>query len=165
MRSPPGPACVVCSTCGHSSTSLLVGSTPEHPGCFKLSWIIKLGNGFEAKGHLKQEVVVVGVITRGKGHSGWLGGLVAVLWIFLLWIASCSITLQTRQDSLLSLGRRSCLGWGHTGGLSPLLGAVLWGGQCQVGSADTALCSQLQSRDSSSLFCSPPLSPVAKDFT
>lgn len=138
MRSPPGPACVVCSTCGHCSTSLLVGSTPEHPGCFKLSWIIKLGNGFEAKGHLKQEVVVVGVITWGRGHSGWLGGLVAVLWIFLLWIASCSITLQTPQDTLLSLGRRSCLGWGAhrrsqpaSGGSGRAVGWAVPGGLCR----------------------------------
>lgn len=180
-----------------------------------MSWIIKLGNGFEAKGHLKQKVVVVGVITWGKGHSGWLGRLVAVLWIFLLWIASCSITLQTPEDTLLSLGRCSCLGWGarrrsqpileqegarHPAGVQDECGddwtpsalelhrsgfashpvmqelpqrvpeasgavVVVSGGQCQVGPADTALCSQLQSRDSSSLFSSPPLSPLAKDFT
>lgn len=42
--------------------------------------------------------------------------------------------------------------------------AVLWGGQCQVGTAATAQCSQLQSRGSSSLFCPLPLSLLAKDF-
>lgn len=43
--------------------------------------------------------------------------------------------------------------------------AVPWDGQCQVSSEDTAQCSQLQSRDSSSLFCLPLLSPLAKDLT
>lgn len=38
------------------------------------------------------------------------------------------------------------------------------GGQCQVGTAAAAQCSQLQSRDSSSLLCPPPLSPLVKDF-
>lgn len=35
----------------------------------------------------------MGVITWGKGHSQGLGRLAAVLWIFLLWIASCQIAL------------------------------------------------------------------------
>lgn len=42
--------------------------------------------------------------------------------------------------------------------------AVLWGGQCQVGTAATAQCFQLHSRGSSSLLCPPPLSLLAKDF-
>lgn len=40
---------------------------PKHPGGVKLSWIIKLGNGFEAKGHLQQEVICCGCHHLEKG--------------------------------------------------------------------------------------------------
>lgn len=77
MKSPPGLSCIVCSTCGHCSTSLWVGSTPKHPGGIKLSWIIQVRNGFEVKGDLQEEMVCCGCHHLGKGPfrgAGEAGG-------------------------------------------------------------------------------------------
>lgn len=50
---------------------------PKHPAGVKLSWIIRLGNGFEAKGYLQQEVICCGCHHLGKGlfrGAGEVGG-------------------------------------------------------------------------------------------
>lgn len=179
-----------------------------------MSWIIKLGNEFEAKGHLQQGVICCGCHHLGKGlfrGAGEVGGCAVDFSV-----ADCLLlnsTVETpRSHCFLLWGGIGA--WGHTGGLRPfwsrrepgtqlecrvsvvmvvLLSAlglhrsgfaphpVMWelpqgvpeaaggsssavGGQCQVGAAATAQCSELQSRDSSSLLCPPPLSPLAKDF-
>lgn len=79
LKSPPSPSCVVLF---HSWAlfHITVGwEHPKHPGGVKLSWIIKLGNGFEAKGHLQQEVICCGChhlekgLFRGAGEVGGCG--------------------------------------------------------------------------------------------
>lgn len=120
MKSPPGPSCVVCSTCGHCSTSLRVGSTPKHPGCVKLSWIIQLGNGFEIKGHLQEEVVCCGCHHLGKGPftgAGEAGGCAVDFPVVDCLLPNS--TVQTLRTLLFPLGGWRCLGWGCTGGFSP----------------------------------------------
>lgn len=131
----PGPILCCLFTCGHCSTSPLVGSTPKHRGGVKFSWIIELGNGFEAKGHLKQRRSVVGVITWGKDHLGGWGG-----WWLCCGFSPCGLPpaklhcTDTQDTLLFPLGKSRCLGWGHTGGLRPFWSRRepgIWG-ECRV---------------------------------
>lgn len=122
MKSPPGLSCVVCSTCGHCSTSPWVGSSPKHPGGVKLSWIIQLRNGFEVKGHLHQEMVVCGCHHlekgpfRGAGEAGGCAVGFPVVDCLLL-----NSTLQTPGHTAFSSARVEVLGLGVHRRAQPVL--------------------------------------------
>lgn len=106
----------------------------------------------------------------GWGHAGSLSPL---------WSRREPGTQLECRVSVVMIGLPSALGL-HRSGFAPHLvmgelprgvpeaaggSSSAVGGHCQVGTAATAQCSQLQGRDSSSLFCSPPLPRTFPNYT